>query len=154
MEILGTDEKDYYIEMEFEITGYESYETIYEEHDKSSGYKNGEVLQNGTTGIYARSYKCKYDKDTGKLISRDFEARSHYPKADKIVVKIVEPEESKPTESKPAETEPSESESPETETTTPPETTTAPPETTTAPPETTEAPHQTEASGSSEEEGT
>ena len=166
MEILGTDEKDYYIEMEFEISGYESYETIYEEHEKSSGYKNGEVLQNGTTGIYARSYKCKYDKETGELISRDFEARSHYPKADKIVVKIVEPEESKPTETtptetKPAETEPSESESPETETTTPPETTTEPPatttpppETTTAPPETTEAPAQTEASGSSEEEET
>ena len=155
MEILGTDEKDYYIKMEAEITGYEAYETIYEEHEESSDYTDGQVLQNGSNGIYARSYRCKYDKETGELISRDFEARSHYPKVDKIVVKIVapeteptetEPEETNPTETKPAETTPTETKPAETtptETTTPPETTTAPPETTTAPPETTTAPPET-----------
>ena len=53
MKIMGTDEKDYFIKMETEY-----------------GY--------GETGIYARSYKCKYDKETGELISRDLEARSAY----------------------------------------------------------------------------
>ena len=53
MKIMGTDEKDYYIKMETEY-----------------GY--------GETGIYARSYKCKYDKETDELISRDLEARSAY----------------------------------------------------------------------------
>lgn len=147
MEILGTDEKDYYIKMESEITGYEPYETIYEEHDESSNYYDGQVLQGGANGIYARSYKYKYDKETGELISRDFEARSHYEKSDKIVVKIVvpetEPEETEPEETKPAETKPTESTTPPETTTEPPETTTEPPETTTAPPETTTAPPET-----------
>lgn len=53
MQILGTDEKDYYIEMK-------------------SGYSEEELR------IYANSYKYKYDKETGELISKDLEARSSY----------------------------------------------------------------------------
>lgn len=55
MQILGIDEKDYYIKME---TG--SGEDDY--------------------AYYARSYKCKYDKETNELISRDVEAFSTYYK--------------------------------------------------------------------------
>ena len=55
MQILGIDEKDYYIKME---TG--SGEDDY--------------------AWYARSYKCKYDKETNELISRDVEAFSTYYK--------------------------------------------------------------------------
>ena len=55
MQILGIDEKDYYIKME---TG--SGEDEY--------------------AWYARSYKCKYDKETNELISRDIEAFSTYYK--------------------------------------------------------------------------
>lgn len=55
MKLLGTDEKDYYVVMESE-------------------YGAGDVA------IYARSYKCKYDKETGELISRELEARSNYMK--------------------------------------------------------------------------
>lgn len=51
--ILGTEERDYYIKMESE-----------------SGWSGGY--------IYARSYKCKYDRKTDVLISRDLEARSTY----------------------------------------------------------------------------
>ena len=32
----------------------------------------------GAGVIYARSYKCKYDRETGELISRELEARSNY----------------------------------------------------------------------------
>ena len=55
MQILGTDEKDYYIEME---------------------------TRSGDDDLawYARSYKCKYDKQTHELISRDLEAYSTYYK--------------------------------------------------------------------------
>lgn len=56
MQILGTDEKDYYIKME---TGSGEDEYAY----------------------YARSYKCKYDKETNELISRDVEAFSTYYKS-------------------------------------------------------------------------
>lgn len=55
MKILGTDEKDYFIQME---TG----------------------LGEDETAFYARSYKCKYDKQTGELLSREVEAFSTYYK--------------------------------------------------------------------------
>ena len=55
MKILGTDEKDYYIKME-------------------SRYGEDDIA------VYARSYKCKYSKQTGELISRDLEAYSTYYK--------------------------------------------------------------------------
>ena len=54
MRILGTDEKDYYIEM-------------------TSGYDDSRE-----DVIYAVSYKNKYSKETGELISKDREAFSTY----------------------------------------------------------------------------
>ena len=51
--ILGTEERDYYVEMESEHTI-------------------------GSSSIQAQSYKCKYDRETGELISREKEARSNY----------------------------------------------------------------------------
>lgn len=51
--ILGTEDRDYYIEMESEA-------------------------QWGDSTIYAKSYKCKYDRETKELISRELEARSNY----------------------------------------------------------------------------
>ncbi|MBO7251100.1 MAG: VanW family protein [Oscillospiraceae bacterium] len=55
MQILGTDEKSYYIKME-------------------SRYGEDDIA------VYARSYKCKYNKETDALISRDLEAYSTYYK--------------------------------------------------------------------------
>lgn len=55
MKLLGTDEKDYYIKMET---------------------RSGE----DKLAVYARSYKCKYDKQTGDLLSREIEAYSTYYK--------------------------------------------------------------------------
>lgn len=51
--ILGTEERDYYIEMETEQSW-------------------------GSTVLYTKSYKCKYSRETGELISRELEARSNY----------------------------------------------------------------------------
>lgn len=55
MQILGTDEKDYYIKMET---------------------RSGE----DDLAWYARSFKCKYSKETNELISREVEAYSTYYK--------------------------------------------------------------------------
>ncbi len=55
MQLLGTDEKDYYIKME------------------SSSSEEEKV-------VYAVSYKCKYDKATDERLSRDLEVRSTYYK--------------------------------------------------------------------------
>ena len=121
MRILGTDEKDYYVQMEYEVTGYADYETIYEEHGPDEGYYDGQVLVGGYNGSYVKTYRCKYDKETGKLISRDFEARSTYMGKDEVVVKIVEEETEPSTEpTEPSEetvppTEPSEETTPSTE---------------------------------------
>jgi len=53
MWILGVDDKDYYVKMEAQ-------------HNTAGGY------------TYAKSYRCKYDKETDELISRELEARSTY----------------------------------------------------------------------------
>lgn len=53
MWILGTEERDYYVKMETEVNY-------------------------GADTIYAKSYKCKYDRKTDELISRELEARSNY----------------------------------------------------------------------------
>lgn len=53
MQIVGVDEKDYYVEMR-------------------SGRSDEELR------IYSNSYKYKYDKETGEQISRKLEARSSY----------------------------------------------------------------------------
>lgn len=55
MKLLGTDEKDYYVKMET---------------------RSGE----DSLAVYARSYKCKYDKQTDELLSREIEAFSTYYK--------------------------------------------------------------------------
>ena len=53
MQIVGVDEKDYYVEMR-------------------SGRSDEELR------IYSNSYKYKYDKETGEQISKELEARSSY----------------------------------------------------------------------------
>lgn len=106
MQILGTDEKDYYIKMSYLVTNEYPYDVIYEEYppDNPEGYTDGQVLQNGTTGYLVKTYKNKYDKETNELISRDYETSSTYKTVDKIVVRIVDntPEETTP----PTETTP------------------------------------------------
>lgn len=113
--LIGTDEKDYYIEMEYEVIGSRSYETIYEEYPEDNnpeGYKDGEVIQTPYRGYTVKTYKCKYDKETKELIAREFDRTSTYKKRDKIVATIVketepptEATEPKPTEPKPTEPE-------------------------------------------------
>ena len=91
VKLLGTDEKDYYIKMEYEVVAYESPTTVYEEYapDNAEGYKDGQTIQSSYKGYTVKTYKCKYDKENDELISRDFDRTSKYKKRDKIVVKIV-----------------------------------------------------------------
>lgn len=90
MRIWGTIEKDYYVKMEYEIVGGENPAVTYQTHSADSGYYDGQVLYPGVFGPYVKTYRCKYDRETDELISRDFEARSHYMSTAKIVVKIEE----------------------------------------------------------------
>lgn len=114
IKLLGTDEKDYYVVMEAKTVEVLSPETIEETYTAAEaaalGYTNGQVKQQPVTGYTVYSYKCKYDKETDELISRDYEATSNYVKKDKIVI-VVKPDETEP----PATTVPPATEAPATE---------------------------------------
>ena len=134
--LYGTDEQSYYVEMEYEILRVYDWETVEKEFapDNEKGYEDGEVIADPYTGYDVKTYKCKYDKATDKLISRDYEATSNFEKRDKTICKIVDPDAPDPTE--PSET-------------TPPSESTEPSETT-APTETEPDPTETDPSESSE----
>jgi len=88
MWIYGTDEKDYYVVLESKITGYDEAKTVYKSYAPGSGYYNGQVISGGTDGIYAKSYSCKYDKETDELISKDEIAWSSYMRIDRVIAKV------------------------------------------------------------------
>lgn len=90
VELRGTDEKDYYVEMEYEVLSTTPYNVLYETYpaDNSQGYTNGQVLVEPYAGCQAKTYKCKYDKETGALLSRDYEDYSSYHKRDAVVCQI------------------------------------------------------------------
>lgn len=127
VQLIGTDEKDYYVEMEYEVIGSESPETIYKEYQpgNAEGYKDGDVITTAYRGYTVRTYKLKYDKETKELISREEDRVSKYKKRDKVVAKVNTPTEP-PTEA-PEPTDPPKPTDPprptEPEVTTPPATT-------------------------------
>lgn len=95
--LVGTDERDYYVEMESKIVEVLEPKTEYKEYSsredaKAAGYTDGEIIQQPVTGYTVYTYKCKYNKDTGKLISKDYEATSNYVRMNKIVVRVNAPE--------------------------------------------------------------
>lgn len=106
--ILGTDTKDYYVEMHYKITSTDPYAIVYEEYppDNEKGYHDGQVLISPYTGYNVLAYKHKYSKADGSLISSTLESTNAYNRRDCVIVKIVEsattPEETTP-ESAPQE---------------------------------------------------
>jgi len=130
IQILGTEQRDYYVKMEYEITATHKPQTEYQDfaYDNAEGYLDGDVIRKGVTGYSVKTYKLKYSREGNKLISRDYEASSRYTTINNLVARVAEPETTVPETTVP-------------ETTVPPTTvpeTTAPPETTLPP--ATEAP--------------
>ena len=91
--IIGTDEKDYYVEMEYDLLGMTNpkdvVQTMTASEAAAAGYKDGEVIQTAYTGYSVDTYKIKYSKETGEEISREKEAYSKYKSRDKITISIV-----------------------------------------------------------------
>lgn len=125
--LVGTDEKDYYVKMEYKIVSTTDYETVYEDYptDNEKGYKDGDIVQTAYTGYTVKTYRCKYSKATDALISREDEATSRY-KARNLIIARVTSEETEPSTEPPTE-------APATETPTEPSTE-APTEAPTEPP--------------------
>jgi len=128
IQILGTDEREYYIELETVVSATEKPATRYDEFDfdNEEGYEDGEVLQKGIPGQTVKTYRYKYDKATGELITKDFVATSKYDAVDEIIARV------KPEETTEPETEPPTE--PETKPTEPPTKPTEPPTVPTQPP--------------------
>ena len=100
IQLLGTDEKDYYIKMEYDIAGYLAEETEYKEfdYDNAEGYADGDVIQEGVNGEVVDTYKHKYDKETGEAISEEYVTRSYYRPKNEIIAKVAPKPTQPPTE--------------------------------------------------------
>ena len=91
----GTDDKSYYVEMDYVILEEYQWETVERlmEEDNEDGYEDGDVIYNGWMGYSVDTYKYKYDKETDEFISRTLESHSEYSKRDKTICKINRPTE-------------------------------------------------------------
>lgn len=108
IQILGTEERDYYVEMSYSVDGLYEPETAYVDYpaDNEKGYKDGDVLHGGTTGYLVRTYRNKYNRQTNKLMGSDYVTYSRYQTVDKQVVRILPEETEPPTEEATEATEP------------------------------------------------
>lgn len=158
--ILGTDEWDYYVAMDYEISGTKAFKTEYRDYkaNNEEGYEDGDVVQEGVMGYIIKTYRMKYDDHTRELISRDYVTTTQYSSVTKIIARVAEKETTEATEETKETTEATEA--PATATTEPtaesttPSTTETPVATTEAPtvPETTQAaPAETKASEAADE---
>jgi len=96
IKLLGTDKRDYYIEMDYEVAGYLKPETEYKDfkYDNEEGYADGDVIQEGSTGYVVDTYKHKIDKETGEKLGEEYVTRSSYRPHNEIIARV----EPKPTE--------------------------------------------------------
>ena len=91
IQLIGTDLRDYYVEMEYEVEAVYPYETVYRELAQNNpyGYEDGDVLVTPYTGYRVHTYRCLYDRQTKELIARNYEDYSDYWSRDEVIVKIV-----------------------------------------------------------------
>lgn len=88
--LLGTDEKDYYVELQYEVLATYGYDTTFQTMvaGNSDGYRDGDFIIQPHTGYSVKTYRCKYNKETKELISKDDEDASYYNKCDAVVCVI------------------------------------------------------------------
>ncbi len=93
VELIGTDDKDYYIEMDYKILKEDPAETVEVTYpaDNPQGYEDGDYIVEPYNGYEVETYKCKYDKQTKALLSQELEATSIYRRRDGKICKIEVP---------------------------------------------------------------
>ncbi len=114
IQLLGTDQRDYYVKMEYSITATYKPETEYEDfpHDNAEGYLDGDMIRKGITGYDVKTYKLKYSRETGDLLTKDYEASTRYASTNHLVARVEEPETTVPPTTEPPETLPPETTAP------------------------------------------
>lgn len=90
IKLMGTDVRDYYVKMEYEVLATYNFTTTYKTMDANNpqGYRNGDYITEPYTGYDINTYRCKYSKANDALISREFEASSNYRRRDGVVCRI------------------------------------------------------------------
>lgn len=108
VQILGTEERDYFVKMDYTVTNVFEPDTEYVDypHDNPEGYRDGDVIQEGVTGYAVKTYKLKYSRSTGKLISKDFETTSRYTTLNELIARVAPPETTVPETTVPETTVP------------------------------------------------
>lgn len=93
VKLMGTDDKDYYIEMDYVIKSEDPAQTVEVSYpaDNDQGYKDGEYIVEPYNGYEIETYKCKYDKQTKALLSKAWEATSVYRRRDGKICRIEAP---------------------------------------------------------------
>ena len=88
--LVGTYEKDYYVQMEYEVLATYAYETTYQTMSPNNpeGYKSGDYITEPHTGYSIKTYRCKYSNQTMQLISKEEEDASYYNKCDAVICVI------------------------------------------------------------------
>lgn len=94
---VGTETRDYYVEMKQKVLATYSYETV-EKEDKTGKYKPGETMVTPYTGYKVETYKYRYDRKTDELIDVTYDRTSSYDKRDKVVCKGSEATNPPPTD--------------------------------------------------------
>lgn len=88
VEILGTEEKDYYIEMSYTVAETYEPETEYVDYPADGAYTDGEVIRSGSRGYLVKTYKNKYSRETGKLLNKEFVTNSTYKKVNTVIARV------------------------------------------------------------------
>jgi len=92
VQIIGTDERDYYVKMSYSVREYTPFETVYQEYlpDNPEGYTDGKEIVTPYNGYIVQTYKEKYSKETDELLSKDKWTYDVYKKRDQVICKIVD----------------------------------------------------------------
>ena len=108
IQILGTDNRDYFIKLDHSVTNVQEPKTKYEDfpYDNSEGYQDGDVIENGYNGYTVKTYRLKYSRSTGKKLSSDFETTSRYDGKDTLIARVAPPETTEPETTVPETTVP------------------------------------------------
>lgn len=90
--LIGTELRDYRVELEPEILSTTEYKTTYKamSANNAEGYKNGDYITEPYTGYDVNTYLCKYALDSDTQLSRELIAHSVYRKRDAVICKIDE----------------------------------------------------------------
>ncbi len=92
LQLVGTDSKDYTVEIVHETTKTKApgTDTVTLPKNNPNNHKDGDILSPGITGYNVSTYKRTYDKETGRAMGKELIATSSYAKRNKVVVSIVE----------------------------------------------------------------